>query len=64
MYYMDMKQTIDATTMRIKKSTRATLRMIYAVTGEKMISIVERLAIAELERIKAEMNREESEKKR
>lgn len=35
-------------------STIIVLRQIYGLTGEKMVSIVDRLARAELERVKSE----------
>jgi len=39
-------------TTKIWKQTLITLRMIYAITGESMISVIDRLASAELERVK------------
>lgn len=36
-------------------STIIVLRQIYGLTGEKMVSIVDRLARAELERVKSEL---------
>lgn len=40
--------------LRIWKKTLVTLRMIFALTGESIISIVDRLADEELARIKSD----------
>ena len=39
-------------TIKMWKSTLLRLRMIYAFTGESMASILDRLIVAELERVK------------
>lgn len=46
--------TADSQTARLWKSTIKNLRMIYALTGESMVSIVDRLVAAELERLQRE----------
>jgi len=38
-------------TIKIWKSTLKKLRMIYALTGESMVSILDRLVRVELERV-------------
>lgn len=44
----------DSQTARLWKTTIRNLRMIYALTGESMVSIVDRLVAAELERLQRE----------
>lgn len=39
-------------TTKIWKQTLDSLRMIYAITGEKMVSIIDRLALEELKKVK------------
>jgi len=39
-------------TIKIWKVTLKKLRMIYALTGESMVSVLDRLLTAELERIR------------
>jgi hypothetical protein len=46
-YNMDTEQV----TIKVWTSTRKKLRMLYALTGESMVSILDRLISAELERI-------------
>jgi len=48
-----MKTQIDKTLVQTKiwKETRAMLRMLYAITGEQMVSIIHRLAVEELKKI-------------
>ncbi len=41
----------DYVNFRMWRSTRIVLRMIYALTGESIISIVDRLAKEELKKI-------------
>ena len=43
--------TMKTQTVKIWKGTLKKLRMIYALTGENMVSIMERLVAAELEQI-------------
>jgi hypothetical protein len=43
---------MEIQTTKIWKKTLVTLRMIYALTGEKMTSIMDRLATDELKRVK------------
>ena len=44
-------------TVKIWKDTRDLLRMIYALTGESIASIIHRLASEELERVRAPEDR-------
>lgn len=46
-----MTEKQEYQTTRIWASTLAKLRMIYALTGETQVSIIDRLADAELERL-------------
>lgn len=48
--------------MRIWRSTVKKLRMIYAMTGERMVSILDRIITVELERVERE--EEECEKRK
>ena len=41
----------DYTTIRMWKTSLKGLRMIYAITGERMVSILDRLIAIELERV-------------
>ena len=43
-------------TIKVWTETRDKLRMLYALTGESMVSIVDRLAEAELERLRKAKN--------
>jgi hypothetical protein len=43
---------MDKQTTKIWVQTLNTLRMIYGLTGEKMVAIMDRLASAELKRVK------------
>lgn len=49
------KQKDSLTTIKIWNSTLRKLRMIYALTGERMVVILERIVDAELERAKGEV---------
>ena len=40
------------TTIRIWKKTLTNLRMVYAITGESMVSIMDRVILIELERVR------------
>lgn len=43
-------------TTRIWESTVKNLRLIYAITGERMVSIMDRLVVDELKRIQEGIN--------
>jgi len=47
-------------TTKIWKQTLDSLRMIYAITGEKMVSIIDRLALEELKKVKGKKKESES----
>lgn len=44
----------DYTNMKVWNTTIRKLRLIFGMTGEKMVSILERLVTAELERLQKE----------
>ena len=46
----------EHTTMRVWKRTLKNLRMIYALTGESMVVILDRLVKQELERVQKEQS--------
>lgn len=46
--------TKDYKTTRIRASTITVLRFIHAITGESIVSIIDRLAKQELERLQRE----------
>lgn len=48
--------------MRIWRTTLDKLRMIYALTGESMIAVVERLAQEELERLERQRDEAKAQK--
>lgn len=43
---------METQTIKVWKSTLKQLRMIYALTGERMVSILERLVADELKRVR------------
>ena len=49
-------------TTKVRVSTIKMLRQIYAITGERMIEIVERLVKQELERLEKEQQKEGKDK--
>jgi hypothetical protein len=51
--------TKDYTTTRIWTETIQKLRMIYALTGESMVSILDRLVSAELERLQKDQTHDD-----
>jgi hypothetical protein len=54
----DTGMTIQYTQLRIWRTTLNKLRMIYAMTGESMIAVVDRLAEQELQRIQDESHQD------
>jgi len=52
----------DYTMLRIREQTHRKLRLIAALSDERMIDTVERLAAQELERLEAERDRQRREK--
>jgi len=53
-YYYHMENNKDYQNIKAWHTTIADLRQIYALTGEKMVAIVDRLVKQELERIRKE----------
>ncbi len=54
MYNVDMKS--EHTVIRIWVKTLKNLRMIYALTGESMTKILDRIVLQELERVRREQS--------
>ena len=52
---------METQTFKIWKRTLKKLRMLYALTGKSMVSIVDRLAAQELERVQRKEKAEELE---
>jgi hypothetical protein len=46
----------EHTTMRVWKKTLKNLRMIYALTGESMVEILDRIVKQELDRVRQEQD--------
>jgi hypothetical protein len=55
-YNIDMKS--DHTVIRIWVKTLKSLRMIYALTGESMVAILDRIVLQELKRVQQEQKSE------
>ncbi len=51
-YYMSTPQEPEYQTIRIWKKTLRALRLVAALTGERMVHVLDRLVIEELKRVK------------
>lgn len=49
------------TTIKVWVKTRRTLQLIAALTDERMVAVIDRLAIVELARLQADQRKEQNE---
>jgi hypothetical protein len=58
-YHNDMKTPPDYQTIRIWTRTLRALRLLAALTGERMVQVLERLVAEELQRVREQERRED-----